>query len=240
MDKENTYVIYTDASFDDNTKEGTYSIVIMQENKVLKKIRKKNKIQLNNSTECEIFAIFQAFNIINGSLLKKNKAQKFRLNTDCSTARDFFLENQLNFKFFKENQQLLNTIKQTHKNIKKRLSKKDCSLKIKWAARENNKIAHNCAYSAFKKSKASNFKKELILIEQTSFLEILKNFDKKQYKVIIYLIENSNQENSIKKTQSEIAKKLEMPLSSLNKIMQKLIKLDIIVKIKQGEYSLLI
>lgn len=37
-------------------------------------------------------------------------------------------------------------------------------------------------------------------MEQTSFLEILKNFNKKQYKVIVYLIENSNQENFIKKT----------------------------------------
>lgn len=240
MEKESTYVIYTDASFDNNTKESTYSIVIMQENKVLKKIRKRNKIQLNNSTECEIFAIFQAFNLINGSLLKKKKAQKFRLNTDCSIARDFFVENEYNSKFFKENQQLLNTIKQTHKNIKRRLSKKDCSLKIKWVARENNKIAHNYAYSALKKSKTSNSKKELILMEQTSFLEILKNFNKKQYKVIVYLIENSNQENFIKKNQSEIANKLKIPLSSLNRIMQKLSELNIIVKVKRGEYSLLI
>ena len=94
MKKEATYVINTDASFDDKTKQGTYSIVIMQENKVSKKIRKKNKIQLNNSAECEIFAVFQAFNMINGSLLKRKKAQKFKINTDCSIARDFFVENE--------------------------------------------------------------------------------------------------------------------------------------------------
>ncbi len=240
MEKENTYVIYTDASFDNDTKDGTYSVIVTQDNKVLKRIRKAIKFQLNNSEECEIFAIFQAFNIINCNLLNKKKKQKFNLYTDSTSARDFFIENKYSESSFQERQDLLATIKQTHRGIKRNLSRKDCSLKIKWIPRQQNKTAHNSSYSAFKKIKLSNYKKELILIEQESFLEILQKFNKEQYKVIVYLIQIANQENFIKRTQSEIAQNLTIPLSSLNKIMQKLIELDIIAKIKNGEYSLLI
>ena len=51
MEKESTYVIYTDASFDDFTKIGTYSIIIMKDNKIKKRIAKRCRIQLNNATE---------------------------------------------------------------------------------------------------------------------------------------------------------------------------------------------
>ena len=36
LEKESTYVIYTDSSFDDFTQIGTYVIIVVQENKVLK------------------------------------------------------------------------------------------------------------------------------------------------------------------------------------------------------------
>lgn len=52
--------------------------------KVIKSIAQKCNIQLESSTECEVFAIFRAINIIEGSLLKKKIAQKFWLRTDCS------------------------------------------------------------------------------------------------------------------------------------------------------------
>ena len=38
MENEKIYTIYTDASFDEETKLGTYAIVIMQENKIVKTI----------------------------------------------------------------------------------------------------------------------------------------------------------------------------------------------------------
>ena len=84
MEQEKAYEIFTDASFDDETKIGTYAIIIVQEKKVIKSIAKKCNIQLESSTECEVFAIFRAINMIEGSLLKKKIAQKFWLRTDCS------------------------------------------------------------------------------------------------------------------------------------------------------------
>lgn len=84
MEQEKAYEIFTDESFDDETKIGTYAIVIIQEKKVIKSIAKKCNIQLESSTECEVFAIFRAINIIEGSLLKKKTAQRFWLRTDCS------------------------------------------------------------------------------------------------------------------------------------------------------------
>lgn len=58
MEEEKSYEIYTDASFDDETKVGTYAIVIIQGNNILKVISKKCRIKIEKSTECEIFAIF--------------------------------------------------------------------------------------------------------------------------------------------------------------------------------------
>lgn len=132
MEVQKAYEIFTDASFDDVAKVGTYAIVIMQEKKILKIIAKKCNVQLENSTECEVFAIFQAINLIQGSLLKENITQKFWLRTDCVVARDFFIEDKNKVKVFESNLTLSNTIKQTYERIKQALSKKDCSFRLRW------------------------------------------------------------------------------------------------------------
>lgn len=240
METQKTYEIFTDASFDDVAKVGTYAIVIMQEKKILKIIAKKCNIQLENSTECEVFAIFQAINLIQGSLLKKNITQKFWLRTDCVVARDFFIEDENKIKVFENNLTLLNTIKQTYERIKKTLSKKDCSFRLRWIPRESNKVAHKHAYSAFQKLKTTNRKKDIVLIDRYSFLKLLQEFNSNQYKVISYLFINSNEQKLILKTQSEIAEKLELSTYSINKILKEFIKLNILGKIKNGKYILLI
>ena len=240
METQKTYEIFTDASFDDVSKVGTYAIVIMQENKIVRIIAKKCNVQLENSTECEVFAIFQAINLIQGSLLKKNITQKFWLRTDCLIARDFFIENENKIKVFENNLTLLNTIKQTYERIKKILSKKDCSFRLKWIPRKINKVAHKYAYSAFQKLKTINSKKDIVLIDKYSFLRLLKEFNLKEYKVILYIFKNANEQKLILKTQSEIAEKLELSTYSINKIFKEFIKLNILGKIKNGKYILLI
>lgn len=237
---EKTYKIYTDASFDNETKVGTYSIIIMQEERILRRVMKKCKIQFQNSTECEIFAIFQAFNIINGGILRKDKAQRFHFKTDCSTARDFFVEEQYEEVFFKDNLELLNTIRKTHKSIKKRLAKKDCSLQIKWIPRQYNRIAHNCSYSTFRRVKENKSNKDIVLIEKEAFLVILQKFSLMQYRIMAYLINNADKENLVLKTQSEMAEILKISLSTLNKIINEFMQLGIISKISNGRYNLLI
>ena len=239
MEAQKIYEIFTDASFDDVAKVGTYAIVIMQDKKILKTIAKKCNVQLENSTECEVFAIFQAINLIQGSLLKKNITQKFWLRTDCVVARDFFIEDENKIKVFENNLTLLNTIKQTYKRIKKALSKKDCSFRLRWIPRESNKVAHKHAYSAFQKLKTTN-KNDIVLIDRYSFLKLLQKFNLNQYKVISYLFINSNEQKLILKTQSEIAEKLELSTYSINKIFKEFIKLNILGKIKNGKYILLI
>lgn len=240
METQKTYEIFTDASFDDVAKVGTYAIVIMQENKIVRIIAKKCNVQLENSIECEVFAIFQAINLIQGSLLKKNITQKFWLRTDCLVARDFFIENENKIKVFENNLTLLNTIKQTYERIKKVLSKKDCSFRLKWIPRKINKVAHKHAYSAFQKLKPINSKKDIVLIDKYSFLRLLKEFNSKEYKVILYIFKNANEQKLILKTQSEIAEKLELSTYSINKIFKEFIKLNILGKIKNGKYILLI
>lgn len=240
MESQKTYEIYTDASYDNVTKLGTYAIVIMQENEIVKIIAKKCNVQLENSTECEVFAIFQAINLIQGSLLKKNITQKFWLRTDCVVARNFFIENKSKIKVFENNLTLLNIIKQTCERIKKALSKKDCSFRIKWIPREINKVAHKHSYSAFQKLKVQNNKNDIILIDKNSFFELLQILNSNYYKVILYLFQNSNEEKLILKTQSQIAQILEISTHNINKIFKQLIKLNILGKIKNGKYILLI
>lgn len=240
MEEQKTYEIFTDASFDDITKVGTYAIVIMQEKKILKIIAKKCNIQLENSTECEVFAIFQAINLIQGSLLKKNTVQKFWLRTDCIVARDFFIEDDNKIKVFERNLTLLNTIKQTYERIQKALSKKDCSFRLRWIPRESNKVAHKHSYSAFQKLKMQNNKNNIVLLDKYSFLELLKKFNSNYYKVISYLFQISNEEKLILRTQNEIAKALELSTYNINKIFKDLINLNILGKIKNGKYIILI
>ena len=79
MEKESTYVIYTDASFDDFTKIGTYAIIVMQENKVLKRTAKRCRIQMKSATECEIFAVYQAINLVLNNYLKKWKKAEIQI-----------------------------------------------------------------------------------------------------------------------------------------------------------------
>lgn len=240
MEKQKTYEIFTDASYDNVTKLGTYAIVIMQENKIVKIIAKKCNVQLENSTECEVFAIFQAINFIQGSLLKKNIIQKFWLRTDCVVARDFFIEDENKIKVFEHNLTLLDTIKQTYERIKKALSKKDCSFRIKWIPREINKVAHKHSYSTFQKLKIQNNKNDIILIDKDLFLELLQILNSNYYKVISYLFQNSNEEKLILKTQNKIAQTLELSTHNINEIFKQLIKLNILGKVKNGKYILLI
>lgn len=75
--KEKTYEIFTDSSFDNKTKIAVYSIVIMQEKKIVKAFAKKCRLHLENSTECEVFAVFQAINIIETNLIKRKKLLQF-------------------------------------------------------------------------------------------------------------------------------------------------------------------
>ena len=238
MEQESKYNIYTDASFDDITKLGTYAIVIMQENKIIKVISKKCRIKLENSLECEVYAIYQAINVILSCFLDKNKLQKFCIKTDCVMAREFFLNK--NNKIFTKNLELSVIMKKNYEKVSKKLSRNKCSFKIKWISRKINKVAHKYSYSTFQKLKMIDEKRELLLIDKKSFIEILLKLSKIQHEIIVYLINVSNEEKMIIKTQKEIAEGLDMSLCEINKNFKEFINLSILEKIKNGKYVLLI
>lgn len=240
MEKEKTYIIYTDASFDAVSKLGTYAIVIMQENTVIRVISKKSRIQMSNSTECEVFAIYQAINIILSCYINKDKMQKFRIKTDCVVARDFFIKSDIKSALFQDNIELSNTMKQIYKIVNKKLSSNGCSFTLKWIPRGSNKIAHKYSYSAFKRIKVANYKNEVLVIDKKAFFEILTKFNKKQSEIIIYLYNNSNNQNVILMTQEQISRSLNMSISAINRSIKELINLNIIEKVKNGKYAVLI
>lgn len=245
MEEEKVYEIYTDASFDDETKIGTYAIVVIQGNNIVKVISKKCRIRLEKSTECEIFAIFQAINLILSNFLNNSKPQKFWIRTDCLSARDFFIEEKNNTRNFKQNLAIVELMKNMYKKVCQKLSQKGYGFKLRWIPRKFNKAAHNYAYAALQKVKNNNIKNDniknqILLIEKKSFIEILKKFNKNQIEIIIYLFNISNEENLIITTQKEIAQALNMPVSTTNYMIRQLIKLSILQKVRNGKYYLLV
>ena len=101
--EKNKYVIYTDASFDDFKKIGTYSVIIQKNNKVLKSIARKFKFQMNNSLECEIYAVYIAISIVLTSYIGKDKKQDFMLSSDRQSAVNYFKRSNKKIKAFENN-----------------------------------------------------------------------------------------------------------------------------------------
>lgn len=238
MEKERAYEIYTDASFDYKTKLATYAIVIIQEKKIIKAFAKKCKIQLENSTECEVFAIFQAINLIENSLINKKAVNKYWLRTDCIEAKAFIQKQK--GKLFRQNLELYNTILETYKRVSKKMVEKDYSFRLKWIPRGANKVAHKCSYSAFKKLRDKEYKDNILVSERKKLLQFLQKFNSKQFKVLIYLYIIANEKKLIFKTQIEVAKSLEISYSSINRIFKELKSLNMLEKSNNGEYHLLL
>ena len=241
MNEEENFIIYTDASFDEKSKTGTYGIIVIKDDNKIKTITKKCRIQMNNSTECEIFAIYQAINLILSCYINKGKIQKFRVRTDCEIAREFFIEKN-DKKVFQNNVEIKDEIKNIYRKMCIKLSKFSGSFKIKWIPRNTNKIAHNHSYATLKKIKnnSNNLANEIILIEKKSFLEILTKITKKESRIIIYLFENLNDQKIISITQEELPKYLNLSITTINNLFKKLIDLNIVEKVKNGKYAILI
>ena len=242
MEKEKIYEIYTDASFDDETKLGTYAIVVMENKKIIKTFAKKCKIKVTNSLECEVYAVFQAMNLIVSNLSNEEEHKKFLLKTDCISAKEFFTCKGQKIKIFKENIAFYNTMKQMNNKIKQKLKDKGDHFEINHILRADNKVAHKHSYSFFKslKKKIPEKKKESIIIKRQDFLELLQHIDSNCSKVIIYLFKVSNDENLILKTQKDIAIIIGISNGAINKIFKSLMNLNILEKIQKGKYLLLL
>ena len=242
MNEEENFIIYTDASFDEKDKIGTYGIIVIKDNNRIKTITKKCRIQMNNSIECEIFAIYQAMNIILSNYINKNRIQKFRIRTDCEVARDFFIQKYDNKKLFQKNFEIKNDMKNKYRKICIKVSKYNSSFKIEWVTRKENKIAHKYAYATLRKIKntSKNLANEIIIMEKKSFLEILTKLTKKEIQIIMYLLNNINEQKIILITQEDISQSLNISNPTINKCFKQLINLNIIEKIENGKYAVLI
>lgn len=242
MKKQTKYNIYTDASFDNKSNIATYSIIIMKEDKILKSFSKRSRIEIKNSTEIEIFAVYQAMNLILSCYINKSESQTFCINTDCTQVPIFFRNNKSKMKIFKNNEELKKDMLKTYNVICTKLSKENCGFTLKWISRDSNKIAHNQTYNMLKRvRKIKNFKnsKEDLIINKNTFCDILSNFNKSQFSIIIYLFSISNQEDLILTTQKEVSKTLNISISVINKTFSRLKELKILEKVKNGRYMLL-
>ena len=240
MVEKTNYQIFTDASFDAKTKLATYSIIIIKNNKILKAFAKKSKIEINKSTEIEVFAIYQAINIIASNYLNKDEFQTFFINTDCVDAYKFF-ENK-NIKIFENNKEIKEEIRKKYKQVYLKLSNKICEFSINWIPRKSNKIAHRYTYNMFKKIKKSEeFKasSEKVTMSKKAFYEILTRLNKNECQIIIHLLSILTQDNVVMTTQSDIAETLNKSNSMVNRTFKKMEQLSILKRVKNGKYVLL-
>lgn len=243
MKKQKMYNIYTDASFDNKSSVATYSIIIMLENKVLKSYSKKSRIEIRNSTEIEVFAVYQAMNLILSCYISKSESQVFCINTDCIQVPLFFENKNNKMKIFKHNEDIKKDMIKTYNVISTKLSRKNCSFSLKWITRDLNKIAHKQTYNMLKrvrKVNKLNVSKDDVLIDKNIFCEILENFDRRQLSVILYLLNSVGQDSLILITQKTLAENLNVSISIINKTIKKLNQLKILEKVKNGKYLLLI
>ena len=237
------YDIYTDASFDNQSKIATYAIVVMFENKILKSFSKASKIEIKNSTEIETFAVYQAINLILSCYINKNQNQIICINTDCAQVPDFFQNKKSKVKIFQNNSEMIETMKKAYSVVKTKLSGENSNFILKWISRDMNKIAHKQTYNMLKSLiKIKNFynTKEYILINKNIFCSLLSNYDKNQYLILVYLLNILDNEGLIKITQKVVSEQLNLTLSIVNKKFKQLIELKVLEKVRNGRYMLLI
>ncbi len=243
MSTQKKYNIYTDASFDNKNSVATYSIIVMLENKVLKSYSKKSRIEIKNSAEIEVFAVYQAMNLILSCYISKTENQIFCINTDCIQVPIFFENKNNKMKIFKNDEKIKKDMLKTYNVISTKLSRKNCSFSLKWIKRDLNKIAHKQTYNMLKrvrKVNKLNTSKDDVLIEKKIFCEILSSFDKKQIAVILHLLNIVGQDGVIAMTQKVLAENLNISISVVNKTIKQLRQFGILDKVKNGKYLLLI
>lgn len=235
---ENTYEIFTDASFDDVIKLATYSVVIMKNKKLLKAFAKKVKVEIFNSTEGEIFAIFQVMLIIESDIMQDEKVEKIYLSTDASAAKDFFKE-KAQTKIFKENLKLCSEIKKTYSRINNKMKEKNICFELRHISRKKNKIVHRYSYKVFQSCKKQDPISN-IMKKKNELVQFYEKIGLKMGKVLIYLFLISSEDKMIERTQSEIAKALNISNTNINKIFYKLRELKVLEKKGNGRYSLIL
>ncbi len=241
MKKQKIYNIYTDASFNNKSSIATYSIIVMLGDKIVKSYSKKSRIAIKNSTEIEVFAVYQAMNLILSCYINKSENQVFCINTDCIQVPTFFENKNNKMKIFKDNENIKQDMKKTYNIICTKLSKDNFSLK--WIQRDLNKIAHKQTYNMLKrveKANKANCSKDDVLINKNIFCEILLNCSKKQMSIIIYLLNTSNQDGLVQITQKQLASNLNTSIATISKTVKKLSQFKILEKVKNGKYLMLI
>lgn len=77
-------------------------------------------------------------------------------------------------------------------------------------------------------------------LERKELIRFLYKFNSKQCKVLIYLYLIANESKLILKNQQQVSKMLEMSTSSINKIFKELCSTNMMEKVGNGKYHLLI
>lgn len=241
------YEIYTDASFEDVNKLATYSVVITSEGKTLEVFSKRCKLDVQKSTEVEIFGIYQAVSLILMKYLNQNKNQAFLIKTDCQAARDFFINHNTELKVFEYKPEIAVMMMSVYQKLTKKLSRKNCSFKIKWISEKDNQLAHKYTYQTFQMvkrnmqmAKENSEKDEIVVIEKRQLMNIMNELSKNQRKILSCLMEMPKENGMLEFDRQRIATELDLSIRTVTRAVAVFRKLNIIgVKYKES-YEMLI
>lgn len=241
------FEIYTDASFDDNSKLATYAVVVTKEEKILEVFSKRCKLDVQKSTEVEIFGIYQAISLILTKYLNQNKYQKFLIKTDCQAARDFFVNNQTEVKAFEYNPEIAVMMSAVYQKLTKKLARKDCSFKIKWISEKDNRLAHQYTYQTFQtvkrnmqlveENKAEN---EIIVMEKKQLMKVMNELSKNQRKILSYLMEIKKENGMMEFDRQKIATTLDLSVHTVSRAVSVFQKMNILGMKHEERYEMLI
>ena len=237
------FEIYTDASFDDNSKLATYAVIVTKEEKILEVFSKRCKLDVQKSTEVEIFGIYQAISLILTKYLNQNKYQKFLIKTDCQAARDFFVNHQTELKAFEYNPEIAVMMLAVYQKLTKKLARKDCSFKIKWISEKDNRLAHQYTYQTFQTVKRNMQlleENEIIVMEKRQLMKVMNELSKNQRKILSYLMEMKKENGMMKFDRQKIATTLDLSVPTVARTVSVFQKMNIIGMKYEERYEMLI
>lgn len=235
MLSKDLYEICTDASYDYERKVSTYGMVVTKNNKPIKKMSKRTNILILTSIESEIFAIYQAMKFVDSEINTK-KPKEIVIKTDCIEARNFFLHRKVNV--FKNNADVKKLILNQYKKLCRIYYGNGNNFKIIWISRKINKDAHNIAYSKMLRARKKHIAN--CIVKKGNFIEYLIKFTKNQYEILNYFIISSDSENIVFTTQNELSNNFKISNGSISKCMRFLFYLNILDKVKNGKYQILL
>lgn len=157
------------------------------------------------------------------------------------------MNHNIEIKVFEYNPEIAIMMMAVYQKLSKKLSRINCSFKIKWISEKDNQLAHKYTYQTFQivrrnieTAKKNGEQNEIVVIEKKHLLKIMNELSKNQRRVLCYLMEIPKENGILKVEKQKIARNLDLSINTITRVMAVLRKLNIVgIKYKES-YEILI